>query len=71
LAWSWPAGTGITGWLAYVRLTGQESIANRPLLLFGILLVFTGATCHAGPFAELARIYHESQNKLTTRFAKF
>jgi len=60
-------GTGITGWLAYVRLTGQESIANRPLLLFGILLVFTGLQLVTlGLLAELqARTYHESQKKPT------
>ena len=60
-------GAGITGWLAYVRLLGQESIANRPLLLFGILLVFTGVQLVTlGLLAELiARTYHESQNKPT------
>ena len=60
-------GLGITGWLAYVRLTGQESIANRPLLLFGILLVFTGVQLVTlGLLAELiARTYHESQDKPT------
>jgi glycosyltransferase involved in cell wall biosynthesis len=58
-------GAGITGWLAYVRLIGEESIANRPLLLFGILLVFTGVQLVTlGLLAELqARTYHESQNK--------
>ena len=60
-------GTGITGWLAWVRLTWQESIANRPLLLFGILLVFTGVQLLTlGLLAELiARTYHESQDKPT------
>jgi hypothetical protein len=60
-------GAAITGWLAYVRLTGQESIANRPLLLFGILLVFTGVQLVTlGLLAELqARTYHESQKKPT------
>ena len=60
-------GTGIVGWLAYVRLTGQESIANRPALLFGILLVFTGLQLVTlGLLAELkARTYHESQKKPT------
>ena len=60
-------GAGITGWLAYVRLLGQESIANRPLLLFGILLVFTGVQLVTlGLLAELiARTYHESQDKPT------
>lgn len=58
-------GALITGWLAYVRLVGAESIANRPLLLFGILLVFTGVQLVTlGLLAELqARTYHESQNK--------
>lgn len=60
-------GTAITGWLAYVRLVGSESIANRPLLLFGILLIFTGVQLVTlGLLAEMqARTYHESQNKPT------
>jgi hypothetical protein len=58
-------GVVITGYLAIVRLIGAESIANRPLLLFGILLVFTGVQLITlGLLAELqARTYHESQNK--------
>ena len=46
---------------------GHQSIANRPLLLFGILLVFTGVQLVTlGLLAELqARTYHESQNKPT------
>ena len=57
----------VTGWLAFVRLMGEQSIANRPLLLFGILLVFTGVQLVTlGLLAELqARTYHESQNKPT------
>jgi glycosyltransferase involved in cell wall biosynthesis len=60
-------GTGITAWLAYLRLFADQSIANRPLLLFGILLVFTGVQLVTlGLLAELqARTYHESQNKPT------
>jgi glycosyltransferase involved in cell wall biosynthesis len=60
-------GTAITAWLAYLRLFGGEAIANRPLLLFGILLVFTGVQLVTlGLLAELqARTYHESQNKPT------
>ena len=60
-------GTAITGWLAYLRLFGDQSIANRPLLLFGILLIFTGVQLVTlGLLAELqARTYHESQNKPT------
>ncbi len=57
----------ITAYLAYVRLTGEQSIANRPLLLFGILLAFTGVQLVTlGLLAELqVRTYHESQNKPT------
>jgi hypothetical protein len=60
-------GALILAWLAYVRLTGQEAIGNRPLLLFGILLVFTGVQLVTlGLLAELqARTYHESQDKPT------
>ena len=60
-------GTAITAWLAYVRLTGQQAIGNRPALLFGILLIFTGVQLVTlGLLAELqARTYHESQNKPT------
>ena len=60
-------GSIITGWLAYVRLTGQQAIGNRPMLLFGILLVMTGVQLVTlGLLAELqARTYHESQNKPT------
>jgi len=55
----------ILAWLAFVRLTGQESIGNRPALLFGILLAFTGVQLVTlGLLAEMqARTYHESQNK--------
>lgn len=58
-------GTAVCGWLAWMRLFGYESIGNRPLLLFGILLVFTGVQLVTlGLLAEMqARTYHESQNK--------
>ena len=61
------SGAAITGYLAYVRLFGDQSIANRPLLLFGILLVFTGVQLVTlGLLAELqSRTYHESQDKPT------
>jgi hypothetical protein len=66
-------GLTIIGWLTSVRLTGMlglipdQSIGNRPLLLFGILLVFTGVQLVTlGLLAELqVRTYHESQNKPT------
>jgi glycosyltransferase involved in cell wall biosynthesis len=61
------AGGLIIGWLAYLRLFGNESIANRPLLLMGILFVFTGVQLITlGLLAEMqARTYHESQAKTT------
>ena len=58
-------GTAVCGWLAYQRLFGYESIGDRPLLLLGILLIFTGVQLVTlGLLAEMqARTYHESQNK--------
>jgi glycosyltransferase involved in cell wall biosynthesis len=58
-------GTLISGWLAYRRLIGAESLSNRPLLLLGILLISTGfQLVTLGLLAELqARTYHESQDK--------
>lgn len=55
----------ILAYLSYERLFGYESIANRPLLLLGVLLVFTGIQLVTmGLLAELqARTYHESQDK--------
>src|SRR5207237_4997309 len=35
-------GFAISGYLAYVRLAGEQSISNRPLLFLGILLIITG-----------------------------
>jgi hypothetical protein len=60
-------GAAILAWLAFVKLVGHESIGNRPLLLFGILLVFTGIQLVTlGLLAEMqARTYHESQKKPT------
>lgn len=58
-------GLFITGWLSYLRLFQHQSIANRPLLLLGIMLIFTGMQLLTiGLLAELqARTYHESQDK--------
>jgi len=66
-------GGAITGYFALIRLfgalglMGDREIGNRPLLLFGILLVFTGVQLvTSGLLAELiARTYHESQDKPT------
>ena len=60
-------GFAISGYLAYVRLAGEQSISNRPLLFLGILLIITGVQLVTlGLLAELqARTYHESQRKPT------
>jgi glycosyltransferase involved in cell wall biosynthesis len=57
----------ILTWLIYVRLTTTQGIADRPILLFGILLIFTGVQLVTlGLLAEMqARTYHESQDKPT------
>jgi glycosyltransferase involved in cell wall biosynthesis len=61
------AGLAITGGLSYVKLVLHQSIGTRPLLLLGILLIFTGVQLVTlGLLAELqTRTYHESQNKPT------
>jgi glycosyltransferase involved in cell wall biosynthesis len=58
-------GMSVSAYLAYVRLFAYQSIANRPLLLLGVLLIFTGVQLVTiGLLAELqARTYHESQDK--------
>jgi glycosyltransferase involved in cell wall biosynthesis len=58
-------GLAVSTYLAYVRLFGYQSIANRPLLLLGVLLIFTGVQLVTiGLLAELqSRTYHESQDK--------
>jgi glycosyltransferase involved in cell wall biosynthesis len=55
----------IVGWLAYVRLIERQGIADRPLLLLGVLLVFIGVQLVTfGLLAEvMTRTYYESQNK--------
>jgi glycosyltransferase involved in cell wall biosynthesis len=61
-------GLAITGYLGLLRTVGQTPIGNRtPLLLFGVLLLFTGVQLVTlGLLAELqSRTYHESQNKPT------
>jgi glycosyltransferase involved in cell wall biosynthesis len=65
-------GTGIPGtiilaYMSFVKIVQGEAIANRPLLLLGVLLVFTGVQLLTlGLLAELqSRTYHESQNKPT------
>ena len=60
-------GTLVTGWLGYVRLFAHQAIADRPLLLLGMMLLFIGVQLVTfGLLAELlARTYYESQNKPT------
>jgi glycosyltransferase involved in cell wall biosynthesis len=60
-------GVLVLAYLSYLRLFGHQALSDRPLLLFGILLVFTGVQLlSVGLLAELqARTYHESQNKQT------
>jgi glycosyltransferase involved in cell wall biosynthesis len=60
-------GALVTGWLAYARLFLHQSIADRPLLLFGVMLVFIGVQLVTfGLLAEvMARTYYESQDKPT------
>jgi glycosyltransferase involved in cell wall biosynthesis len=59
------AGVGVMAYLAYLRLFAYQSIADRPLLLLGILLAFAGMQLITiGLLAEMqARTYHESQDK--------
>jgi glycosyltransferase involved in cell wall biosynthesis len=60
-------GLGIGGWLAYIRLIHLEPIANRPLVLLALLLIFAGVQLVTlGLLAELqVRTYYESQDKPT------
>jgi glycosyltransferase involved in cell wall biosynthesis len=63
-------GSGILGfiiaiWLSYQRLVLKVSVANRPLLLLGVLLIVIGFQfITLGLLAELmVRAYHESSGK--------
>jgi glycosyltransferase involved in cell wall biosynthesis len=58
-------GFVIAAYLSYQRLFGYESIANRPLLLLAVLLIFAGIQfVTMGLLAEImSRTYHESQDK--------
>lgn len=58
-------GGAVLAYLAYVKYFESQGIGDRPLLMLGILLVFTGVQLlTVGLLAELqARTYHESQGK--------
>ena len=60
-------GSLITGYLGYIRLFQHQGIADRPLLLLGVMLVFIGVQLVTfGLLAEvMARTYYESQDKPT------
>jgi glycosyltransferase involved in cell wall biosynthesis len=60
-------GTAITGYLGYIRLFTHQGIAERPLLLLGVMLIFIGVQLVTfGLLAEvMARTYYESQDKPT------
>jgi len=60
-------GTLITGYLGYIRLFTHQGIAERPLLLLGVMLIFIGVQLVTfGLLAEvMARTYYESQDKPT------
>ena len=59
------AGVGITGVLGFERIFLGVQLADRPLLLLGLLLVLGGVQLVTlGLLGEmLARTYHESQSK--------
>jgi glycosyltransferase involved in cell wall biosynthesis len=60
-------GVLVMAYLTFVKFAMGESIANRPLLMLAVLLVFTGVQLLTlGLMAELlVRTYHESQDKPT------
>ena len=55
----------ICAYLAYLKIVYNPGIANRPLLLLGVLLILGGINLvMTGLLGEmLSRTYHESQNK--------
>ena len=59
------AGTVIDGYLAFQKIFYGASLANRPLLLFGTLLILAGLQLFSmGILAEIqVRTYYESQGK--------
>jgi glycosyltransferase involved in cell wall biosynthesis len=60
-------GALVIAYLGWVRLVDRQAIADRPLLLLGMLLAFVGVQLVTfGLLAELmARTYYESQGKPT------
>ena len=58
-------GAVICAYMAYLKIVYNPGIANRPLLLLGVLLILGGINLvMTGLLGEmLSRTYHESQNK--------
>lgn len=59
------SGIAISAWLTYEKLFHGAALANRPLLLAGVLLVLVGVQLLSlGLVADVVgRTYHEAQNK--------
>ena len=66
------AGLIICAWLAFERIAFGAPLAERPLLLFGVLLIIVGVQLASiGLVADLlTRTYHESQGKTTYRIRR-
>ena len=66
------AGFAICAWLAFERIAFDAPLAERPLLLFGVLLIIVGVQLASiGLVADLlSRTYHESQGKTTYRIRR-
>ncbi|MHC4225770.1 MAG: hypothetical protein ACYSUN_17435 [Planctomycetota bacterium] len=60
-------GFGIAGWLTLERVLWGVPLANRPLMLLGILLILFGfqLLCSGLVADLLTRTYHESQGRKT------
>lgn len=67
------AGSLISGYLAFIRIVYDQPLADRPLLLLGILLIVLGVQLITmGLLGELmVRTYHESQRKPTYAIRDF
>jgi glycosyltransferase involved in cell wall biosynthesis len=59
------AGVGINGWLAVEKIAFGHNLADRPLLLLGVLLIVIGVQLLSlGLLADVvSRTYHEAQNR--------
>ena len=59
------AGTLITSYLVFIKLFLDQAIGGRPMLIFGIFLMFMGLQfITVGLLGEMqTRIYHETQRK--------